>query len=283
MTTQGIIYVATGKKYISRASLSAASLKKHMPGMHVTIFADEDIRDENFDKVVQVTKRIRGSVARDFLDKILYIPESPYECTLFLDVDTYVCADITELFVLLDKFDIAVAHDNYRTYVKGNHVWKDYIRTIPESFPMLNSGVILFKKSPQVDQFLTTWQTLHRRYLKIAEETAQTYCNDQIAFREALYHSELKITVLPTEYNCRFIRPTFADGEVKILHGPHRDLPAVAKEINGKTGNRVFLPELGMLSNQTSPLVLNSWYISNFKYRLRRSLLSTYRKLRSLF
>lgn len=36
---------------------------------------------------------------------------SPFEHTIFLDTDTFVCGDFSELFDLLDHFDIAMSHD----------------------------------------------------------------------------------------------------------------------------------------------------------------------------
>lgn len=35
--------------------------------------------------------------------------------------------------------------------------------------------------------------------------------------------------------------PGFVDGEVKILHGRHRDLPAIAKRINSYKNKRIFM------------------------------------------
>ncbi len=44
---------------------------------------------------------------------------SPYEHTLFLDADTYICDNINELFDLLELFDLALAHDTFRLFDPG--------------------------------------------------------------------------------------------------------------------------------------------------------------------
>ena len=49
-----------------------------------------------------------------YVDKVNAMPLSPYNRTLFLDTDTYVYASLEHLFVLLDRFELAAAHDPWR-------------------------------------------------------------------------------------------------------------------------------------------------------------------------
>ncbi|RQH40797.1 hypothetical protein D5R40_16340 [Okeania hirsuta] len=215
----GVIYIATGERFIREACESVASLKAQMPNMPVTIFASKDIKNSNFDQVVVIEKPDYNHV-----DKIKYMYASPYDYTLFIDTDTYISANFSEIFTLLDKFDLGVAHApcNIRGFVNG----------IPESFQQLNTGVILYKKSPQIEEFFAKWLTLY----KLPH-------GDQPTFREILYNSQLRIATLPPEYNCRFPFPGAVSGTVKILHGRHKNLPLVAEKINSSKRLRVIKPQ----------------------------------------
>jgi hypothetical protein len=222
----GVIYVATGQKYIDEACVSAASLKDKMPDMHVTLFSDRDVRVGHFDKIVLIENPHYGMA-----DKILSIQQSPYERTLYLDADTYICDDVSELFALLDRFDIAATH-------KGRRFWFP-AEGVPESFPEFNGGVISFKNSPLVRDLFVDWYRRFKHHKPSADFPAVP---DEAAFREAMYFSNVRIATLTSEYNCQFSHfGGFQNRTVKILHGRHPDLPAIAKAINANTGKRVFL------------------------------------------
>lgn len=225
LTSRGVVYIAMGQKYIEEACYSVASLKKNTD-IAVTIFTNKSIHIELFNNVIVVEKP-----NFNFMDKAFYMYRSPYENTLFLDTDTYIMSDISELFLLLEKFDIVAAHEPNRFVAK--------ITEIPSSFIELNTGVILFKKSIQVKYFFQNWLALYQQNFK--------WMNDQPAFRLALYKSKLRLATLPPEYNCRFNSPVRINGRVNILHGRHPNLPAVAQEINSQMGERVFISGLGLL------------------------------------
>lgn len=214
----GVLYIAMGKKYIEEAQISAASLKAKMPNLPVTILAHEEVKTPEFDEAVAVEKSYYS-----FEDKVVYMYDSPYDRTLFLDTDTYICEDFSELFGILDNFDIAAVHAP--TKIPGT------VNGVPECYQQMNTGMILFKKSPEVKKFCEYW-------IKIFKSGDP----DQPSFREALFKSNLRIATLTAEYNCRFPFPIFVCGTVKILHGRHEDLPWVAKKINAEKGARVYRP-----------------------------------------
>ncbi len=216
--TLGVLYIAMGKKYLVEAQISAASLKAKMPNLPVTILAHEEVKSPEFDKAVVVNKPYYS-----FEDKVVYLYDSPYEYTLFLDTDTYICEDFSELFDILDSFDIAAVHAP--TKIPGT------VNGVPECYQQMNTGMILFKKSPEMQKFCEYW-------IKIYESGEP----DQPSFREALFKSNLRIATLTTEYNCRFPFPTFVCGTVKILHGRHQDLEWVGQKINEVKGARVYQP-----------------------------------------
>jgi len=161
-----------------------------------------------FDNVVRVEPTQDG-----FYDKTRLIRESPYERTLFIDADTYVVQPFPELFPLLDRFDCAATHEEYLSTDWFNR----YPRSdIPSSFPEFNTGVLLLKRSPEVDQLLQQWGGLYQAYLK---EKPGQQINDQPFFRAAAYYSDIRIATLTREYNCKFRGQGYLNGAAKVLHG----------------------------------------------------------------
>ena len=118
---------------------------------------------------------------------------------------------------------------------------------------MYNSGVIIYKKSPQLDQFFSDWLTLAEKQM---QEKGIVY-GDQPAFQITLHNSNLREVVLTPEYNCRFIFPVCISGIVKILHGRHPDILTVAKEINSDISTRLFHPRWGLISDKKLQLIKN--------------------------
>src|SRR5688500_10192769 len=99
----GIIYVATGDRYRDEAVGACTSLKQCMPHVPVALFTDIPEVASLFDHVI-----VLDNPTCDFGDKIRGIQCSPFVRTIFLDTDTCVCDDISDLFDLLDHFDLAV-------------------------------------------------------------------------------------------------------------------------------------------------------------------------------
>jgi hypothetical protein len=258
---QGVVYIATSERFRQRAFTSVESLKAQMPDVSVTLFTDKSLGHPAFDNVILIP----APNYNDHTDKVIYIPQSPYEYTLFIDADTYITDDLSELFLLLEHFDLAVAHDTFRINVADYEKLKHYLHQIPVSFPMLNSGVILFKKSERLDRFFAAWMQIHQRNLTITRDGG-----DQPAFREALYYSDLRFTVLPSEYNCRFIHPLFLNQPAKVLHGPHHDLAALASEVNRVKNNRVFIPGIGTIAEKMPPVYVGKWWFVELGYSLKK-------------
>ena len=73
---------------------------------------------------------------------------SPFAETLFLDTDTYVCGELSELFELLAQFDIAMTLD--RRY------YDDFPKDVgvPGSFCEFNRGVVAFRSSERMQAML---------------------------------------------------------------------------------------------------------------------------------
>ncbi|NEP11870.1 MAG: hypothetical protein F6K14_17000 [Symploca sp. SIO2C1] len=248
MVSKGVVYVATGKQYIDEASISASSLKQKMPDLHVTLFSDQKVQASYFDECVVIK-----SYGHGILDKNIGMSQSPYDYTVFLDTDTYICEDFSELFTLLEKYDIGAILNETRTYTFAGDSW-DYqkIKDTHQNwiYPMYNTGVILFKKTPETTQFFSDWLVSTKQW---AEKHGKT--SDQTTFQNLLYQSDLKKVTLPPEYNCRFVFPVGVCGTVKLLHGRHPNFPELAQEINSELGPRLFMPRWGLIPDTKSKFV----------------------------
>jgi hypothetical protein len=67
---------------------------------------------------------------------------------------------------------------------------------VPAAFPEFNCDVVLWRRSPAVDDLLREWRDLYLR-------NAFGHRHDQGAFRSVVYRSDLRVAVLPPEYNYR--------------------------------------------------------------------------------
>ncbi len=178
---RGIVYVATkDERYVAEAFLSATSVKELAPDISITLFTNlEDsifARDDCFDKVICIdTIRKYGSAwSEGQLDRILCLPDSPYQRTLHLDTDTRVMSsDIQGIFDCLDDCDIAMVECAPDASVSRQHYGK----------PMFNVGFILYRKNEAVGQLLSAWGDLTRRNFDMAA------C-DELPYVDYLAHLE---------------------------------------------------------------------------------------------
>ncbi|MEK3661921.1 hypothetical protein BSK49_10800 [Paenibacillus odorifer] len=227
--SKGVVYIATGEKYISEAIFSATQLKKIMPSVHVTIFSDQYFSSPAVDSLVKINDPQFG-----FIDKVKYIKESPYDKTLFLDTDTYVVDELTELFKLLDTFEIAAPYAPIDDVVEG----------VPKSFQEMNTGVILFRNTSKVKKCFLDWLIFHQRECEISIEEPP----DQLSFREAVYKNKLHHHLLAHEYNCMISFPVLLHGRVSIFHGRNISIELLAEKINEYSDYyRIFHPVIGII------------------------------------
>ena len=230
MIKKGILYIATGDRFRNEALFSATRVRELMPEIPIALASDK-LADESIFSYKIPIDRPHGS----FADKIIPLSLSPFEETIFLDTDTYLCGEVFELFDLLKNYDIAMAHAPMR---------QTGLADVPPSFPEFNSGVIVYRMNDRTRALLNKWIQFYEDQVS---KTGQI--DDQPALRRALWHSDAKIAVLPPEYNFRFILPAFAGrGKVKILHGRDSDMEGLNERINRSGSPRIFLPRLRDLS-----------------------------------
>ncbi len=204
----GVIYVATGAEHLALARQSAESLRRTNPGVPVDLFTDApaDAGAGLFDRVFPVPAAHQRA-------KLDCFALSRFDRTLFLDSDTLVLAPLGDLFEVADRFDLALAHDVRR---RSALVREGLAEATPYAFPQLNSGVLLYRKSPAALAFFAEWARLYRD---------SGVSRDQVVLKDLLWRSELRFYVLPPEFNLRRVTLLDAweplDARPTILHS-HR-------------------------------------------------------------
>jgi len=174
--SKGIVYVATKRdKYVAEAFLSASSAKLLAPDVPVTLFTNlvdsPFSRAPSFDNVVPIDtiESFDRSWSEGQLDRILCLPNSPYEYTLHLDCDTRVrSAEFASVFSLLDSHDLAIVEcgeDN-------SYSREQYGR------PMFNVGFILYRNDDKVRRLFEAWADLTSEHYALArgEDEPQVDC-----------------------------------------------------------------------------------------------------------
>jgi hypothetical protein len=189
--SKGVIYISINKKWVKEAVFSARSIKKVCPKLPITLFTDKKFKSDYIDNFI-VSSSLKGTRFKfDYLDK------TPYDYTLYLDSDTMVVSDIISIFDILDKFDIITTHCICRISKEDRDIFSDY-RNIPDSFCQFQGGVMFYRKTEKVINFVRLWKTLYNKYKKEYNLT-----QDQISLRVALWNSDLRIYMLPLEYNLK--------------------------------------------------------------------------------
>lgn len=202
----GVVLIASGRRYVDFGLAAAASVRRSNPQIGIALFSDQADLD------TRALVDLHGVFADGhYRSKVDHMISSPFERSLYLDTDVRVVAPLDDMFRILDRFDLAIAHAHRRNSTLTSQTWRE---NIPAAFPQLNSGVVLYRKGPAVDRLWREW----------AEHfPAAGFKKDQVTLRELLWTAEyLRWTVLPPEFNIRYRKyPQIWDreeAEPKILH-----------------------------------------------------------------
>ncbi len=181
---RGFVFAASGAKFTKLTEQAARSLRASNPGFPIDIFTDETVDETLFDQV----HPLHQSWFRPKFEALL---RSRFDQTIYLDADLVVLADISDIFWLLDRFDIAAAHVQNRNAGFARRKWR---QAIPNAFPQINGGVLGLRRTEATTAFLEACNTA------LKEENLPA---DQPVMRELLLDSDLRLAVLPPEYNMR--------------------------------------------------------------------------------
>ena len=233
----GYLYVATGKRYLEEAITSAQTLKAVTPEAKVFLVTDHSFEHPIFDiiKVVAFEVADDGSWKSNLIYKIIGIQNSPFDRTVFLDTDMYIVHTFHEVFQTLDHFDFLACLD----YYDQSEVMSE--RQVVPYFTPYNTGMLVFRKTSETEKFLLDWESCYRR-------GKETYWSDQPAFMEALLSNPIKMYVLHSSFNFRFLfNVGFLENEiVRIIHGraSREEFKIIAKRVNQSSRQRVWVASL---------------------------------------
>ena len=184
--TNGVLFITAGSEFTQMANISAETIKKHSPELLIHLYTDQkDFKSTYIDSIGLIENPHSRS-------KVDYIHQSPFDRTLYMDADTKIVRDISDIFNVLDRFDLAIAHAHSRNRSSTNQLWRV---EIPRGFPQMNGGIILFKKNEKTHKLFTDWEKAYHE---------NNFTKDQVTLRELLWLSDLRMTVLPPEYNIRY-------------------------------------------------------------------------------
>jgi hypothetical protein len=182
----GVLFIVTGAHFTAAAGEAARSVAQTNPWLKIGIFSDQDVTDPVYNFVA----KIQGEDGRR---KHEYVGLSPFAKTLYLDSDVRVIDDLRDLFRLLERYEMAGAHVRYRSVPK--RLRKNKL-DLPQAFPQINCGVLLYRKCERVDKLFQCWIDIYREC---------GFTRDQIPFREALWLSDVNFYAFGPEYNMRNI------------------------------------------------------------------------------
>ena len=189
---EGVLFVCTGAKYIKAAIRAAKTVRATNPGLPIAFYSNAVALGFGLDKdpyPFDLYEEIQNPHRRSKVD---HLAKTPFARTLYLDSDTAVVEDIRPLFGVLDRFDLGICHAMKRNHGLRLLKWR---LDIPRAFPQYNSGVILYRSTPKVLAFFEEWGNVFH---------TAGFSQDQHTLRELLWLSDLRLAVLPPEYNVRY-------------------------------------------------------------------------------
>jgi len=214
------------KTQYNLAVRSANSLKVHMPHLPTTLFTNLDLSDLDSDCFSNIV--VTETPEDMWTYKYECLLKSPYEHTLHMDADTYVCADFSEVFDLLDNFDLVAPLSPY--YISLN------LKEVPSCFPELAGGFMLWRKNKKTHDLLVRILELVQKQNRARRVADEPY------IRKALYESNVRYAVIPWEYNCVCLLSGYLFSKVKIMHG-RTDIVEDAKILNMSEKPRIYTGE----------------------------------------
>jgi len=246
--TRGVIYIATGEDFIGEAESSAEQLNEVMPQLDITIFSDRPPETDVIDNHIPIE-----DPKYDFIDKISRLRDTPYDRTLYLDSDVYVNEPISEVFDILDDFDMAAALDAHQQPAinNGSHEAPDIYDGRYDPAPEYNTGVLAYRMTDSVEHCFDIWEESY---------DSENHWAGQPSFIPGYVKSDVRICTLPRRYNFIVGLKNVVSGRVKVFHsrlenGPEpgfkdihpKYLPELIQRVNARDQTRATYPKYGQL------------------------------------
>lgn len=238
---EGILYTAIGEKFAEEAATSAKRVRDLGIDYPIVLLSDHEPDHGCFDDVIQMDRNAKDR--QDWLRaRLENLHRTPFKRTLYLDTDTWVVDNdaVSDLFELLSRFDVIAPGEFGRRLDLYRPESDDVLPEVdaPDAFPMFHAGIFGFEKSDETSNLLEKWLSAFKRHVSVWPELQ----NDQPAFREALYNTDVSIGRFAQEYSFRLPFPQQVVGRVKIIHGRAENYQKVASQLNERTERRICYP-----------------------------------------
>jgi hypothetical protein len=207
-----------------------------------------------------------------YQDKVLNMDKTPFQETVFLDSDMsfFHCPDV--LFDGLGGADLLVSHE---VSLGLGPVSQNAM--IPDAFPEVNSGLIVYRKNDVVLELLKNWRKEYDSMYALYKTR-----EDQPSLRRALFFTKIKFSILPPEFHyipANFMR--VVGKEIYCVHNHNFDF-------SNKIGTALNARPMGDYSGYVDGLgVFRNPYAMQFKevlqFTLRCFRLLPYLLMRALY
>lgn len=214
------VYVLTSTPndlYYEQCLMSATSLRLYMPDACIIVLTDNKTAasfttDMHRTKLSEISEIITipfsdtaSNIERSRIIKT-NIPAYIDDDFLFIDCDTIICADLSEI-ESTEKYPMILGGvlDGHETLEK--HIHKKYFLQRDKKLGFkgeaatginINSGVVLFRKCPETIAFYNEWKKLWEYSFYKKKDH-----HDQAAFNEASYRKKSLAKLLSGEWNCQ--------------------------------------------------------------------------------
>jgi len=220
---RGVLYIVFDDVELLKECVhSASTLRKYSPGIPsqlITNLSPALFKSSVFDSVDLVTDTIHPLKA-----KVKYLFHTNFETTLFLDADTEIRSDISELFSDLGKYDLGITYDNECDWES------EPVKFIRQKSNDINTGMILYRNTPAVMSLLHEWLQLllpqEEAIMRPGTFGDQWYFNKHI-LKKAISGETVQTKILSNEiYNVRpwcwsHLKREKKFRKAKILHAHH--------------------------------------------------------------
>ncbi len=247
--TKGVIYFNLGTKCLNRLIVSIWSLRKHYHGPVTIISTGEESNKFcqkfkdcglNIDVKCVTFPNVKDGKNTVFLQKASVNDHTPYDISAFLDSDTIVRGDISELFDLAEKNEFAVPQfcswtTQTRAIVKRTEGWRsiypDLVDIALKPAPAVNCGVFAFKKN---SAFMVDW-------CKNVTPGRDNFIPDETGMQVVIH--KYKHIVADQKYNCscKYSKPH--DKDTRIIHYHGRKHCRLDKDKNLMYGGDIWVSE----------------------------------------
>jgi hypothetical protein len=240
----GVYVVAFGEPSRKCAKRCINSVHAKMPGLPVCLVAETPLGLEDI-FIQQPDADAGGRIAKLKVDELA---PADWRYVLYLDADTEVIGDISQLFdVLQDGWEFVICKDNNKYGTVNEMKRPDNLDECQETWGLMgstellqyNGGMMSYRRNSNTAQFFRKWQEEWIRYGK----------RDQGALLRALYDKPLRMFVLMNQFNAT-TRYTLPPGEIAILH--HN---TEARRWNGIIQGRIDGPEAWRAVERFNPKV----------------------------